>query len=147
MKREIADKWVAALRSGEYKQARETLACDARTKHCCLGVLCELAIEDGVEMDVAEIEAEIEMDEVESTARTYILFAGEAGGLPATVQHWADVKSRDAWVLKDAIDDSLLDRLPQEYQRGEKVSLAMLNDHGVEFGDIADIIDERWEEF
>ena len=141
MKREIADKWVAALRSDEYTQTRETLACDARTKHCCLGVLCELAIKDGVEMDVVEIEAE------ELVARTYTMFAGEAGGLPESVQQWADVKSRDAWVLKDAVDDSLLDRLPLRYQEGARVSLALLNDYGVEFGDIADIIDERWEEF
>ena len=141
MKREIADKWVAALRSGEYTQTTETLACDARSKHCCLGVLCELAIEDGVEMDVAEVEMDV------PDANTYTMFAGEAGGLPESVQQWADVKSRDAWVRKGAVDDSLLDRLPPRRLEGEKVSLAMLNDHGVEFGDIADIIEARWREF
>ena len=147
MKKEIADKWVAALRSGEYTQARETLACDARTRHCCLGVLCELAIKEGLEMDVAEVEYDLDSLHEQPAASTYTLFAGEAGGLPASVQYWADVRSRDAWVLKDAIDDSLLDRLPSLNEGMKKVSLAMLNDHGVEFGDIADIIDERWEEF
>ena len=146
MKKEIADKWVAALRSGEYTQAREMLACDARTKHCCLGVLCELAIEDGVEMEAAEVGYENPSMDM-PTDNTYTLFAGEAGGLPESVQHWADVKSRDAWVQKDAIDDSLLDRLPPRYQEGARVSLAMLNDHGVEFGDIADIIEESWLDF
>ena len=146
MKREIADKWVAALRSGEYTQTRETLACDARTKHCCLGVLCELAIEDGVEMDVAEVEYEYPTLDMPA-GNTYTQFAGEAGGLPESVQYWADVKSRDAWVPKDVIDDSLLDCLPPKYREGARVSLAMLNDHGVEFGDIADIIEERWLDF
>ena len=34
-------KWVQALRSGEYKQGALFLRKDG--KHCCLGVLCELA--------------------------------------------------------------------------------------------------------
>jgi hypothetical protein len=41
-----AKKWVAALRSGKYKQTRHVL-CD-RNGHCCLGVACEVAIENGV---------------------------------------------------------------------------------------------------
>jgi len=39
MRKEIAD-WVAALRSGEYKQGRQMLNCD--NQFCCLGVLCEV---------------------------------------------------------------------------------------------------------
>lgn len=44
MKKDIADRWVAALRSGEYKQGRGVLKEGGygATKHCCLGVLCEL---------------------------------------------------------------------------------------------------------
>lgn len=41
MDREIRDKWVAALRSGKYKQGKHVL----RTKdgnYCCLGVLKEI---------------------------------------------------------------------------------------------------------
>lgn len=40
MKKEIADKWVAALRSGKYVQGTESLRDNG--KHCCLGVLAEL---------------------------------------------------------------------------------------------------------
>ena len=40
MRPEIKAKWVAALRSGEYKQAQGQLRTDAG--FCCLGVLCEL---------------------------------------------------------------------------------------------------------
>jgi hypothetical protein len=46
MNPEIKARWVAALRSGEYKQAREKLRHNGA--HCCLGVLCDLfAKEDG----------------------------------------------------------------------------------------------------
>jgi hypothetical protein len=34
--------WVAALRSGEYKQGKRQLR--NRGKFCCLGVLCDLAV-------------------------------------------------------------------------------------------------------
>lgn len=40
MNPEIKQRWVAALRSGEYKQGRNFLFRDGR--HCCLGVLCDL---------------------------------------------------------------------------------------------------------
>ena len=42
---EVIKRWVAALRSGEYKQARHALKTD--TGFCCLGVLCDLAAKDG----------------------------------------------------------------------------------------------------
>ena len=40
MKKEYKDRWVEALRSGKYKQAKGTL----RNKEgfCCLGVLCDI---------------------------------------------------------------------------------------------------------
>jgi hypothetical protein len=41
MKKEIADKWVEALRSGHYKQTRGRLR-DTQG-YCCLGVLCEIS--------------------------------------------------------------------------------------------------------
>lgn len=56
MKKDIADRWVAALRSGKYLQGEKNLLSyrlDAYTGeqlplHCALGVLCEIAVEDGV---------------------------------------------------------------------------------------------------
>ena len=44
MKKSIANKWVKALRSGKYTQTKNNL-CNA-VGHCCLGVLCELYIND-----------------------------------------------------------------------------------------------------
>lgn len=40
MNKELVDKWVAALRSGEYKQT-ESVLFDG-TGYCCLGVLCKV---------------------------------------------------------------------------------------------------------
>ena len=45
MKAEIAKKWVKALRSGRYQQGKQALKVKSKrgiTRHCCLGVLCEL---------------------------------------------------------------------------------------------------------
>jgi len=47
MNKEIKDKWVKALRSGEYKQGRLYLQRD--NLFCCLGVLCKvLDVPNGV---------------------------------------------------------------------------------------------------
>lgn len=40
MKKDVADKWVAALRSGKFQQGKTYLSQDG--KFCCLGVLCEV---------------------------------------------------------------------------------------------------------
>lgn len=41
MDRKIRDKWVEALRSGEYKQGQNALRTNDN-KFCCLGVLCDV---------------------------------------------------------------------------------------------------------
>ena len=46
MNGDVKAKWVAALRSNEYKQGRVKL--EHRGGFCCLGVLCALAERDGV---------------------------------------------------------------------------------------------------
>lgn len=43
MNKRIKRAWIKALRSGEYEQGRFEL-CDADSKMCCLGVLCDIAI-------------------------------------------------------------------------------------------------------
>ena len=42
---EVIKLWVKALRSGEYKQTKDSLK--NRGGFCCLGVLCDLAAKDG----------------------------------------------------------------------------------------------------
>lgn len=43
---EIKAKWIAALRSGEYKQGTGRLYDDLTGRFCCLGVLCEVQNDD-----------------------------------------------------------------------------------------------------
>ena len=45
MNADVKTKWVAALRSGDYRQGRMALHGEDDT-FCCLGVLCEIAVTD-----------------------------------------------------------------------------------------------------
>ena len=116
MHKEIADKWVAALRSGEYKQRQRRLSNEERTEHCCLGVLCELAIKDGVEMKLTTVWS----DEGEAS-EPYLMFNGNGGSPPDVVLDWAEM---DKMMLDAFMDKNDLD--------------------GCSFGEIADFIEERW---
>ena len=46
MKPEIAEKWIKALRSGDYIQGKDKLK--NNIFFCCLGVLCEIAVKEGI---------------------------------------------------------------------------------------------------
>src|SRR5678816_767057 len=76
MKQDIKDRWVAALRSGEYTQGAGYL--NANGKFCCLGVLCEIAYQDGI---------------IEKKVITNITYYGKGTGtftiLPMIVTEWA----------------------------------------------------------
>lgn len=50
MNKEIKDRWLTALRSGNYKQTPGQLGIQQgdNTAYCCLGVLCEIAVEDNI---------------------------------------------------------------------------------------------------
>lgn len=50
LNRENIRLWVDALRSGDFVQGKGSLAQDG--KYCCLGVACEVALRNGVQMDV-----------------------------------------------------------------------------------------------
>jgi hypothetical protein len=47
---ELKRQWVAALRSGKYRQIAKSLrkSVNGRNRFCCLGVLCEIAGEEKV---------------------------------------------------------------------------------------------------
>ena len=48
MKEEIKKRWVEALCSGKFKKGEGSLYNSDSESHCALGVLCELAVQDGV---------------------------------------------------------------------------------------------------
>lgn len=114
MNQEIKQKWLAALRSGEYKQGRGCLKRDNR--YCCLGVLCDLyAKEKGLEWEGSTI--------IPSESSYY---------LPRTVSIWAGIENGvDNWNGNPVV----------EYRKSEK-SLAALNDDKLDFNKIADVIEK-----
>lgn len=72
MNKEVKTKWIEALRSGNYQQAKGYLRCG--DKFCCLGVLSDI--------HAKEFELKWEGD----------TYGGEKKVLPTIVFKWAEVK-------------------------------------------------------
>jgi hypothetical protein len=135
MKQEIKEKWVAALRSGEYEQTTAALHRLApsgdpdsqrpQPGYCCLGVLCDLALKAGV--ITSRVQGALEVYDVEDDAT-----------LPRSVAEWADfqlaVPNFDyAYRIGGYFDD-----------QGVSHALTELNDGGMSFAEIADIIERQF---
>lgn len=126
MKPEIKARWVAALRSGEYQQGQGWLkmkeANGGPVRHCCLGVLCELAVQDGV------IEASTPLGGEVTIFTTEFIFDNKDKTLPHSVMGWAGLNDVDPFVyLGPSASES---------------SLAELNDSGHDFNEIAYLIED-----
>ena len=129
MKKEIKKKWVKALRSGKYKQGRGELREEDR--FCCLGVLCDLS-------KLGEWEEYNRMDH-----SFHYLIEGQpyeedadgclpnAGYLPKPVAEWAGMKT-----VKGQLKNN------SRYTHKIGNTLALLNDSGKSFKEIADIIEK-----
>lgn len=65
--------WVEALESGDYQQVRDTLR--SEWGFCCLGVACEVAMANGLDIDVRE-------------GDNVWFYDGQADALPTSVQDW-----------------------------------------------------------
>lgn len=128
MRSEIKEKWLEALRSGEYKQTTGSL--HDSTGFCCLGVLCDLY------MKVADVtwEASDVHPFDDNRKRYYVAEDGEVLNadelLPGVVADWAGLDDIDPQIVSE--DD------------GEVWSdtLSTLNDDGHTFEQIASYIEE-----
>lgn len=121
MKRDIKDRWVAALRSKKFKQARGALRRNGwgeGESFCCLGVLCELAREEGV---------------VERARDGYVDPFNEydyaSGVLPGAVKRWAGIDTQKGYFGNDGYN---------------RKSLAKINDDGNDFDVIANLIEQNY---
>src|SRR5688572_2535633 len=77
--------WADALLSDEFTQGRNYLAYqlkDGSLKHCCLGVGCEVAIRNGLEISRHVQEGP------DSFGRQHIVYDGEKFMLPRVVMDW-----------------------------------------------------------
>lgn len=119
MNQDVKGLWTEALESGEYPQTKNRLKDD--DGYCCLGVLCELAVQAGVICPFVETEygwvLRTESDhEVEAV-------------LPLEVQIWAGLDNCNPHVvLEDA---------------GYSVPISDPNDGGMSFEEIAKLIAEQ----
>lgn len=86
MKQEIKEKWIAALESGEYTQGQRWLkrVDDGVMRQCCMGVLCELAMQAGV-----KVEEEGESYVMSAFDDVRYSFDGEDSFPPDSVRDWA----------------------------------------------------------
>lgn len=98
MNETIKTLWTTALRSGKYLQGRGYLKTveHGETRLCCLGVLCELAIEAGVTI---KVDTE-RLGEVKITT-----FNGEELMPPKEVMEWAGLAESDAQHYVEMNDD------------------------------------------
>jgi hypothetical protein len=78
MRESVKKKWVAALKSGKYKQGKCSLKNTDNT-YCCLGVLCEVFIDEGNELDVR------------TTENNVVEYNGQTSYPPTAVREWAGI--------------------------------------------------------
>lgn len=134
MKKKIMEKWVSALRSGEYKQIDSRLRsmepdANGQYSYCCLGVLCDLH------------RREVGGDEawgfgLGKAANETTTYAGHSDTLPEPVRQWAGIRSCCPELLADPDGHG-------QYM----VDLTELNDeHGFEFPELAEFIEDQWED-
>lgn len=82
MNREIKNEWVKRLRSGEYDQIGSSL--HTKDGFCCLGVLCEIAVDNEV------------IKPPEFTGAEY-RYVKSTSYLPLKVQKWAGIRQRGTY--------------------------------------------------
>ena len=94
-------------------------------EYCCLGVLCELAVADGEEMEITFYELPTAQRVFYSPEYKTAAYDGDYNFPPYSVAQWAG--------MKDVNGD----------YGGDK-TLSEMNDKSIPFNEIADIIEENW---
>jgi hypothetical protein len=131
MNPEIKAQWVAALRSGEYEQGQEYL--HIGDSYCCLGVLCDLAVKAGVISETPDAGADIDENR-------YAAYDDAETTLPESASRWAGLTEPDGSWIEDPIM-----AIPDPTSPGNRRphSVSSLNDSGLSFAKIADLIEEQ----
>lgn len=129
MRTDIKERWIAALKSGDYEQGRSQLhtkgELTGNERFCCLGVLCDLAYRDGVVSRRFNLEyhgsaAYGDADDADSW---------DTAELPYEVMIWAGLEDPNPSVIDE---------------HGGHSTLAHLNDNSRKsFHDIAAVIEKQ----
>jgi hypothetical protein len=123
MKKEWADKWVAALRTGPYTQTRRTLR--GSKGFCCLGVLCDLVKDEPLVQGHWQ-----ESDRGQYGFTVAGAYADQI--LPSRAQRLVGMVSSNGSLRTS--DGAM------------STALSTLNDDGLSFDEIASIIEEHWQD-
>lgn len=115
---EAVKKWVEALRSGEFKQAKGVLYDREHGSYCCLGVACFLAKKEGV---------------IPKQARWSIPAGCDTEPALNLVDQFAPVKE---WLGLREAEGAFGAKIDQK-------GLARMNDNGCTFEEIADLIESN----
>lgn len=125
MNQEIKERWIAELESGNWEQANGVLAEGKSNKRCCLGILCDIAVADGI----------VETDGTRETwsCAMAVVYRGPSENsvgttavLPEEVMEWAELDTDNG-----------------TYNAGCN-SLSADNDQGISFIQIAQTIREKF---
>ena len=117
MRKEVKDKWLAALRSGEYKQGKNQLI--DGDNYCCLGVLCDIHSKT-VKKKGVRFKDNMYFDGIYYNTTE----------LSERVQKWAGINSESGTF---------------KYKNGKQSNLIWLNDiKGKSFKEIANIIEKHF---
>jgi hypothetical protein len=92
MNKTVKNQWIAALKSGEYKQAKGHLR--YRDSFCCLGVLCNLHAQSHPEIAARQTKAG--------------QYMGNSKVLPVEVMDWAGLDSESGGYLRNGKSTSLV---------------------------------------
>lgn len=144
---DFANKWVAALRSGEYGQAAGVLHRitpeGQQDEFCCLGVACKLLADEG-KIRADEDGPLMRYDRISYTLGNSAANAMGVDDLFGSCGSFEHIEGAQAWLALDERFRSAfvdadgvvlnLNEFPKE--------LSALNDRGVKFDAIADFIEE-----
>lgn len=139
MDAKIKKDWTDALRSGAYAQGRSALHTVVQTEDpehptrdefCCLGVLCDLAVQAGAATrgEIIESLGEYPYETSDGRSNTYYL--------PYAIGHWAGLSGDDGTNEHDDPD-------PYLEIDGVVKNASVHNDNGVTFAQLADAIDAQ----
>ena len=140
MKKEIADQWVAALRSGKYERAEGNLRyvpeerVNEKPTYCCLGVLTDLFLEETGEGWWSEGCEDINACSYMQTDEEGRFTEREDSTVPKNVMRWSGLKNKFG-AIGLYVDD----------EGSEVFTLAGLNDAGHTFNQLAATIEINWE--
>lgn len=131
---QVKQKWVDALRSGEYQQATGKLK--SQEGFCCLGVLCDLYAKEHEDAGW-----EYRGTDEPSDPTDYWYFDDQSECLPESVAQWAGIEGLKYTVHVKVLDEDCCYDEDEEDVYCE-VDVIDLNDEGSSFKRIADLIEE-----